>query len=65
MRMLASAVSPATVQVAWPQSLYVFSDVCIIIMNVRVFDGVRVCVGWVLHNIDMVLCWQEGGIGDR
>ena len=29
MRMLASAVRPATVQVAWPQSLYVFSDVCV------------------------------------
>lgn len=28
MRMLASAVRPATVQVAWLQSLYVFSDVC-------------------------------------
>ena len=32
MRMLASAVRPATVQVAWPQSLYVFSDVCVSLM---------------------------------
>ncbi len=28
-RMFASAVRPATEQVAWAQSLYVFSDVCV------------------------------------
>lgn len=42
MRMLASAVRPATVQVAWEQSLYVFSDVFGLLLgkNSKKVDGI-------------------------
>ncbi len=56
MRMLASAVSPATVQVAWLQSLYVFSDVCCnqIIGECVVLLMLNYCVG--MRRSDMWHC---------